>query len=181
MSGKPGRGRRPDDDETMWLKFWGRVRVADSGCWEWVGPRFDRGYGQTGNARLGSTKTHRAAYLMMVGPIPAGLSVCHTCDNRPCVRPLHFFLGTVADNTRDMIEKGRDRPPHRDKTHCVNGHELTPDNVYVNPNASSRSGRWRGAGRTCLACQRERNQASYNKHRKRRVEARRQRRRATPT
>ncbi len=54
---------------------------------------------------------HRFAYAIVNGPIPLGMSVCHTCDNPSCCNPSHLFLGTAADNNRDMVYKGRNMPP----------------------------------------------------------------------
>jgi hypothetical protein len=88
--------------------FWADVRLSDH-CWEWVGPIGAGGYGAFGAAdRAGlPQRAHRASWIIHFGPIPDGLNVLHHCDNRPCVRPSHLFLGTQADNIHDMIAKGR--------------------------------------------------------------------------
>ena len=50
---------------------------------------------------------NRIAWVFEHGSIPDGLLVCHRCDNPPCCNPSHLFVGTYADNVRDMIVKGR--------------------------------------------------------------------------
>lgn len=47
------------------------------------------------------------AYESSTGDVPAGLLVCHHCDNPPCCNPAHLFLGTYQDNVDDMMSKGR--------------------------------------------------------------------------
>ena len=60
-----------------------------------------------GYARRDKLRAHRVAYEKAYGPIPKGMYVCHTCDNPPCIEPKHLWLGTPADNSRDMRNKGR--------------------------------------------------------------------------
>jgi hypothetical protein len=59
----------------------------------------------TGKTR---NKAHRIAYELTHGAIPAGLDICHTCDNRKCCNPSHLFLGTRQDNIDDMLSKNRE-------------------------------------------------------------------------
>ena len=82
--------------------FISRIHKQEGACWIWRGRISEKGYGTYGK-RL----AHRIAYEMWVAAIPSGLNVCHSCDNPPCVRPDHLFLGTNADNTKDMMSKGR--------------------------------------------------------------------------
>lgn len=56
---------------------------------------------------------HRLVWELVHGPIPAGMVVCHRCDNRGCINISHLFLGTQADNVHDAIRKGRASPPPR--------------------------------------------------------------------
>lgn len=99
----------PVGDPSFVIRFWAWAgRTGDDACWEWQGSIGSNGYGRLthqGEAWL----AHRAAYTLANGTIPAGMFVCHACDNRRCVRASHLFLGTHEDNVRDMVAKRRNR------------------------------------------------------------------------
>lgn len=67
---------------------------------------------------------HRIAWEEANGPIPPGLFVLHKCDNPPCVRPDHLFLGTNLDNIRDMVAKGRSRRGERNVNAKLTGADI---------------------------------------------------------
>lgn len=92
-------------------RFWERVRKSD-GCWEWTGTKRND-YGTMRVAKK-HEYAHRISWLIHSGEMPPrDLCVLHHCDNPPCVRPDHLFLGTKVDNARDAASKGRNASQRR--------------------------------------------------------------------
>lgn len=87
-------------------RFWAKVEKTSS-CWFWRGRNNGIGYGRLSFGQK-SLYAHRISYELAYGTIPEGMYVLHRCDTPPCVNPAHLFLGTAADNTADMVSKGRD-------------------------------------------------------------------------
>lgn len=84
-------------------------------CWTWTGKRNASGYGVA--KWLGKwVGTHRIAWMIAnAATIPQGMFICHHCDNPPCCRPDHLYLGTPAQNTQDAYDRGR-QPARRKRT-----------------------------------------------------------------
>ena len=81
------------------------VRITESGCYEREGSTIDGySYVRVGRKRVGA---HRLVWKNLRGAIPPGMMVLHRCDNRRCIRLDHLFLGAAADNSADMVRKGR--------------------------------------------------------------------------
>ncbi len=125
-------------------QFLQRVNKVPGGCWLWTGAKTCHGYGKI--KRHGKdTTAHRVSWELHFGPIPNlhsgphGTCVCHSCDVRLCVNPEHLWLGSIQDDMADKAKKNRvslvgayaAAAARLAKTHCINGHPLSGDNLYL--------------------------------------------------
>ncbi len=111
---------RGDDKE----RFLSKIEIiTETGCWIWMGPAGRTPYGSF-YKKTGSGPPHRYSYQIHNGEIQKGLCVLHHCDVPLCVNPKHLFLGTIKDNSVDMVMKGR-----QNKGEKVNTAKLTSGEV----------------------------------------------------
>ena len=136
-------------DERVLARVWRKILPPDGPdeCWLWAGGRNDAGYGIV-TVDKQTMRAHRYVYAALVGEIPNGLVLdhtCHTndptcydsdaCTHRLCVRPDHLEPVTSRENAR------RVRHYNRSKTNCSKGHPYDAENT-----------RWYRGMRYCIAC-----------------------------
>ena len=133
--------------------FLGRIQRSANGCWIWTGHIERNGYGKITLYKRGFW-AHRAAYELLVGPIPEDDELDHRhdlCGDRACVKvvpdgygPAHLEPVTGVENRRRAVDVHR-RPS------CPQGHPFDEYNTL----------RSTGRGRRCRICHRLRERARY--------------------
>lgn len=124
-----------------------------TGCWNWTGTLNDKGYGVlkiVGKA----WRAHRYIWTVAEGRIAAGLTLDHRCRNRACVFPVH--LEPVTNRVNVLRGIGISAQNAR-KTHCLQGHALSGDNVRTT----------RFGSRSCKECARLRYHSMKAQYRER--------------
>lgn len=106
-SKEPRMTARRISEKERWERFWKRVDIQLSRCWEWLGGVGSAGYGFVSLGNGKNAGAHRFMWKLVNGDIPPESCVLHRCDNRRCVNPAHLFLGNKGDNARDCAEKFR--------------------------------------------------------------------------
>lgn len=103
------RGCVPDVWRTATIaeRFAARTRVTEGGCWEWIGAKDGHGYGQMRIDRKSKMATHVSLELAGYPRLPIKPCALHKCDNPSCVNPDHLWWGTMKENIRDAMAKGR--------------------------------------------------------------------------
>lgn len=134
-------------------RFLDAVTLEPDGCWRWTKATSRGGYGvYWRDGRL--HPAHRASYELLCGEIPAGLQLDHLCRNRWCVNPAHLEPVTQRENILRGVSVAAARAR---QTHCVRGHEFTPENITrATPS---------GKGRRCKTCAREHMRRQREKNR----------------
>ena len=110
--------------KTLAQRFWSKVQKTDE-CWLWTGALDRAGYGRFHLAGV-NVVAYRVAYELLVGPVPAGLTVDHLCRVRRCVRPDHLEPVTQRENILRGVGVGA---VNAKRTHCSAGHPLAGDNL----------------------------------------------------
>jgi len=127
-------------------RFLEKISVSSSGCWEWTAKPEQDGYGRI---RVGNktVKAHRFIYDYYYDDLVKENHVHHVCENKICLNPNHLKQVSLVEHA--VI--------HR-KSHCIYGHEFTPENTYLRP---------QGTGRRCIICRRNQDKLGYRRNKER--------------
>lgn len=106
-----------------------------SDCIHWSGFKTRDGYGRV-NVNGVETVAHRHLYEQAHGPLADDLQLHHICRTRDCVNLEHLQVVTPSEHAKLSLAAT--------KTHCIKGHPLTGENLYLRPNGR----------RTCRTCNR---------------------------
>ena len=133
-------------------RFAERVRWTPT-HWYWTGS-LHHGYGRlylgtSGTANFLAIPAHRLSYLIHKGPIRDGYEIDHLCRTPSCVNPDHLEAVTHRENSLRGLSP---MALYAQRSHCINGHEFTPENTA----------RY-GSGRSCKQCNRDRVGSRYIK------------------
>lgn len=167
-----------DRSLTFLDRFWARIDQSGGpdACWPWMGNKHKQGYGQVSGWHYPGhackvIQTHRAAYILTYGPVPASLVLdhtCHTiacdlgdaCPHRACCNPKHLEPVTRTVNAQRSraflhihLAKAARTQQQRALTHCMRGHPLTHDNIRYTTKGT----------RECLICKKIRAREWYQK------------------
>jgi hypothetical protein len=112
----------PTFDQDDFKRLFARVQVDANGCWNVGDPKRQK-YGVMFKGGK-SYSAHRCTYAMTYGPIPDGLVIDHTCQNKSCCNPAH--LQAVSPRTNIILAHQR----LKSSATCPAGHELVSPNVY---------------------------------------------------
>lgn len=135
-------------DSRLPPRFWDKVQVAESGCWEWTAST-NHGYGYFKMHRK-LHRVHRMTYEAWHGEIPISLEIDHLCRNKLCANPTHL----EAVSHRENVRRGLNASYARNSATCRLGlHAITPANTRTDLNGKRR----------CIECKR----ASQRRYRKR--------------
>lgn len=129
--------------DSFLIRLHAKILKTPDGCWLWQGKNYVGGRG--GHLKYGTISlagkgwlVHRAAYSVLKGPIPEGLTLDHLCRVTLCVNPDHLEPVTLREN----IQRSPILAARKAITHCPAGHPYAGHNLIHK----------QGASRQCRAC-----------------------------